>query len=77
MERARPNSGPSYVCLHPDDWLAYADPTTPADLRDAIASAYELTANQKWYSVCDCAFPAEQCRVCSDRPVIGEYDHAT
>ena len=65
-------TAPAYVCIHPLDWAAYIDVTTPADVRQAIARAYQLTAGQSWFSICDCA-PPEQCRVCADQPVSGDY----
>ena len=70
---------PAFVCVHHLDWEAYLDPTTPADLRAAIADAYDLSTGAKVYvNACLC-WGVGSCRVCDDAPFIGEtrYDLTT
>jgi hypothetical protein len=69
LERGRP-AGPTFACIHPLDWEAYDDLSTPADVRQAIADAYQLDAGQKLYVGCCLCDPPEACRVCGDEPVI-------
>jgi hypothetical protein len=72
LEAAQGPAAPGYVCMHARDYSALDDPATPAATRQAIAEAYQLSGNQKLYVRVCCCWGDEACRVCSDRPLVGE-----
>jgi hypothetical protein len=75
LEQAQQPGPPSYVCLHAADYAALDDATTPAELRQAIAEAYQLSGDQQklYVGIC-CCWGVESCRVCSDQPWINQNE---
>lgn len=74
LDAAQQPERPPFVCFHALDWEAYDDLSTPAELRQAIAEAYQLDGGQSRKAYCGLCMcdPPESCRVCRDEPVVGE-----
>jgi len=73
LEATQRPTAPPYVCMHADDFATIIDSATPQALCQAIADAYHLTSEAKLFvGMCDGCEAGERCRVCSDRPFVGE-----
>lgn len=69
---------PVFVCLHALDAAALDDVATLPEVRAAIVAGYQIGGRQqKLYSgLCTCSWddPPASCRVCGDRPLVGELE---